>query len=234
MALEEGLLGLGLERRHVGGARMAGAHQEQVDLAGLTAHDHLRLAPVDLGLRAGVGDQGDERLDLADLATSRRHVAVDLALGDLGTVLCEEPLPDAAGGMALLSRRLPVGCQPPVDDRPVGPQLRRRPALGRPLRRRHRRLQCLADGPAVDAVAPRQLPDRHCLSRVVTPDLLELLHSSHSLPTSASRSMERSASAAVRTEVGPVQASIAGPVGMSTPKPRGAWFRCRPRRRSRL
>ena len=197
---------------------MAGAHQEQVDLARLPAHDRLRLAPVDLGLRAGVGDQRDERLDLADLPSPRRHVAVDLALGDLGTVLGHQPLVDPTGGMALLSRRPGIGLEPAVDDRPVGPEPRRRPVPRRSLRRRHRRLRRLADGTAVDAMPPRRLTYRHSPSRMVAPDLLELLHSRHSLPTSASRApSERSASVAVRTEVGPVQASTVGPVETSTP-----------------
>ncbi len=189
-----------------------------MDLAWLPTHDDLRLTPVDLGLRAGVGGQGHERLDLADLPPPRRHVAVDLAPGDPGAVLLDQPLVDPAGGMALLTRHLGLGLEPAIDDRPVGAEPRRRPAPRGPLRRRHRGLQGLAHGTTMDAVTPRQLPDREALAGPVTPDLLELPHSRHSLPTSASRApLERSASVAVRTEVGPAQASIVGPLEMSTP-----------------
>jgi hypothetical protein len=157
-------------------------------------------------------------LYLSDLPPLRRHVAVDLALGDLGAVLLYQPLPYAAGGMALLARCFLVFAESLVDRRPVWPQLRCRPAPRRPLWRRDCGLQRLADGPAVDAVPSGQRPDRQSLARSIAPDLLELLHSCHSLPTSALRSIERSASVVVRTEVGPVQASIVGPVEMSTPR----------------
>ncbi len=187
VALEEGLLGLGLKRRDVGGARVAGAHQEQVDLLRLPAHDHLCLAPVDLGFHAGLGDQRHAGLDLTDLASFGGHVAADLAFGDIGAVLFEQALPDTAGGMALLARRLLVFAQPLVDDRPVGAELRCRAALGLSLGRWDRRFQGLPDGAAVHAVAACQLTDRQPRLRVIAPDLLELLHSCHSLPTSASR-----------------------------------------------
>src|SRR5665811_1158695 len=148
----------------------------------------------------------------------RDSVAVDLALGDVGAVLCHQPLPDAAGGVALLARRLLVGRQPLVDHRLERVEFRRRPVSRRSLGRRHRRVERLADSTAMNAVAFYQLPDRQALPQMIAPDLLELFHSCHSLPTSPSLSIERSASVAVRTEVGPVQASTVGPVEISTPR----------------
>ena len=99
-------------------------------------------------------------------------------------------------------------------------ELRCRPRLRRPIRRRHRRLQRLPDRPPMHPMPARQLPDRQFLPRVIAPDRLELLHSSHdSFRPLAWCSTEHPTSGPDRTEVGPLQASTPGPRQTSTPSP---------------
>ena len=170
VALEEGLLGLASEGLAEAGPRKTGAHQEQWDGAALAAEADLGLAPVDLGLGGGVVDQGHEGFidQDAELGPALSHVAADLALGDRGAALVDQPPIDAVGGVALLAWRLAVSDQPGVDRLVVGSQCRRR-APGRLLsRRRQRRGQSLAHRPAVDAVALGQDPDRGSISVVIS------------------------------------------------------------------
>ena len=176
--LEEGLLRVALEAGHEGGARVGGAQEEEPDTQPPTPDLDLGLAPVDLGLLAGqvyLGNEGPgERL--AELTTATADVLAHRRLGDVGSVLSEEALPDPLGRVALLPGRLAVGEEPLVDERPVGPKLRRRPARRALPRRRERRSERLADSAAVDAKALRERPDRQPLSVAITPDLLEQLH----------------------------------------------------------
>jgi hypothetical protein len=185
MALQERLLGLATERHREPGTRVAGPHQEHMHHRRLRAHDHLRLTPIDLALRARVGHQRHERLDLADPPPRRSDIPIDLTLRDLRAVLLDKALPDPPRGMPLLARRLQVTLKPLVDQRPIPPQPRRRPSGGRPLWRRHRIGQRMAHRPPMNPMTPRQRPDRQTLPREITPDRLELLHSAHSLRPSA-------------------------------------------------
>ena len=181
--LQERLLALGLKRDHERRARETRAHQEQMHDRQLAAQQHLRLAPVNLGLYPRVGRQRHEHLaDIPGRAATRRDIPAHLPLRHLSAVLLNQALPDPPGGMTLLARRLPVRVQPAVDDRPERAELRRRTTLRRPLRRRDRRLQRLPDRPAMHPVALRQPPDRQALPRVIAPDLLKLLHSRQLLP----------------------------------------------------
>lgn len=183
VALEKGLLGLVREGLHVGGAGVGEPHQEELGLDQLPSHPDLRLAPVDLGLGAGVVGLGDVALDpQAELAAAPGDVLADGALGDLGALLGDQSLPDALGGVALLGRRFPVAFEPLVDQVVVGAEDRGLAALGLLARWRQRRVQRLAHRPAVDPVPSCQLPDREPLPVVVTANLLEQLHSgSHPL-----------------------------------------------------
>ena len=176
--LEEGLLRLPLEGHDEGGARVAGAHQEEVDPGPLTGEFDLCLAPVDLRFHARVVHLRHEDLvdRIAQLAPPATHVLAHRRLGDAGAVLVAEALPDPFRGVPLLARRLPVREQPLLDQRPVRPQLRRPPPLGAPARRRPGRGKRLTHGPAMDAVAARQLPDRQPLPLAVPTDPLEQLH----------------------------------------------------------
>jgi len=80
-----------------------------------------------------LGDRPPHRtLSAADVLTHRR-------LRDIHAVLIDEPLMDPLRGMPLLARRLAITLEPPVDHRPIRPQLRRRATDRRALRRRHRR-----------------------------------------------------------------------------------------------
>ena len=63
----------------------------------------------------------------AHRALARPHVLTHRRLRDLGAVLIDQPPPDPPRGVPLLARRLPIGLKPPVDQRPIRPQLRRRP-----------------------------------------------------------------------------------------------------------
>ena len=187
----------------------------------LAAQPDLRLPPVDLALHARVADQRHEHLaDLTQLPPLVVHIPTDLPPRHHSAVLLNQPLPDPPSRMTLLARRLPIGLQPRIDHRPIRTQLRRRPRLRRALGRRDRRLQRLPNGPTMHPMARRQLPDRHPLPRMITPDLLKLLHSAHrSFRTFRSRMTKREPKSSARTEVGPVQASTVGPVQTSTPTP---------------
>src|SRR4051812_21698224 len=66
-------------------------------------------------------------------------------------------------------------------------------------------------------MAPRQLPDRQPLTRVIAPDRLKLLHPGHSFRPSGRAQQSTTREGSSRTEVEPVQASTAGPVQASTP-----------------
>ncbi len=179
VALQEGLLGLAPEGLHEAGPREAGAHQEEVDGAALAAQADLGLAPVDLGLGGRVVDQRHESFvdQDAELGPALAHVAADLALGYLRAVLVDQPFIDAVGGMSLLGRRLAVGDQPSIDRLPVRAQRRCRSPSRLLSRRRQRRLQRLAHGAAVNAVALGQGADGRSFSIVVSAYLLEQLHS---------------------------------------------------------
>jgi hypothetical protein len=218
VTLQERLLGLLAERHHERGAGEAGAHREQMHHRLLAAQQNGRLPPIDLRLDTRIRDQRHEHLaDLPELAALVMHVAVDLPLRHDSAVLLHQPLPDPPGRMALLPRRVPVSLQPAIDDRPIRPELRRRPRPRRPLGRRDRRLQRLTNRPAMHPMTLRQLPDREPLARVIAPDLLELLHSSPcSFRTFRSRLTKREPKSSARTEVGPVQTSTVGPVQTST------------------
>jgi len=232
VALQERLLGLGLERDHERRPGEARPHQEQVHLDQHAAQPDLRLPPVDLGLSPRVGPERHEHLaDIAKLPPPLADIPAHLPLGHLRAVLLDQPLPDPPSRVSLLGRRVTVRLQPGIDHRPQRAELGRRPRRRRPLRRRHRRLQRLPHRPPVHAMAPRQRPDRQPLPRVIAPDLLELLHSRHSFwafRLALNKSATRQGSA--RTEVGPVQASTAGPVQTSTPIL--PWTKCERHRRA--
>jgi hypothetical protein len=193
VCLQERLLGLdrrGHAERRTG---VAGAHEEQVHLdLGAGEHDP-RLAPVDLGLDAGGVNPRHEHLPgrPAELAPTAAHVVAHGRLRDLGTPLVDQPPPDPLRRVALLARRLPVGLDPGVDQRPVRPQLRRRPARRWSLRRRQRRRERLPHRPPVHAIAARQLTDRSALPVAVAPDLLEQLHPRTHLSATSSPSSKR-------------------------------------------
>src|SRR6266511_2527829 len=161
VCLQERLLARALERDHERGARVAGPHQEQVDGPAHAGDLHLRLAPVDLRLDAGLVHLRHEHLvdRLAQLAPPPAHVVAHRRLGDLRALLVHEALPDPLRRVPLLARRLPISDQPLVDQRPVRAQLRRRPApkLGpyRPL---------IDEWLIADREAPRK--QRHTAKRI--------------------------------------------------------------------
>lgn len=178
VALQERLLGLVGEGLHIGGAGVREPHQEELGLDQLSSHPNLRLAPVDLGLRAGIVGLGDVALDpQAELSPAGGDVLAHGSLGDPCALLDDQPLPDALGGVALLGRRLPVALEPLVDQVVVGAEDRRRPPRGLLARRWQRRLQGLAHRSTVDPMPPRELADREPLPITVTANLLEQLHS---------------------------------------------------------
>ena len=178
MSLEEGLLRRALEGDHEGRARVAGAHEEEVDPPPLPRELELGLAPVDLGLHSRLVHLRHEgRVDrIPQLAPPAAHVLAHRDLGQLGVMLVDEPLPDPARRVALLARRRAVGDEPLVDQRPIRPELRRCPALGRLARRRQRRGERLAHGATVHPVTQRQRADRQALAVALSTDLLEELH----------------------------------------------------------
>ena len=182
--LKERLLGLDQRRLAERRARERRAHHEQMHLHRHAAEHDQRLAPIDLRLHARGVDLRDEHLvdRPPQLALAQPDVLTDSDLGDIGTVLINEAPPDPLGGMPLLGRRVAIRQQPLVDQRPIRPQLRRRPAHRRTLRRRHRRRQRLLHRPAMNPMPDRQTTDREALPITVSSDLLELLHpGSHSL-----------------------------------------------------
>ena len=121
MALEEGELVLALEGLDPGGARVREAEHEQMNLDQLPCDQDLGLAPVDLGLGAGVVGLGDVAVGpQAERPAAGGDVAAERALGDLQALLCGQPLVDPLGGVALLGRRGLVGLQPVIDQLGVG------------------------------------------------------------------------------------------------------------------
>ncbi len=122
-------------------------------------------------------------------------------------MLLNQPLVDAPGGMTLLTRRQQVRIQPRIDQRPKRPQLRRRTTLRPTLRRRHRRLKRLPDRSAMNPMTLRQRMNRQPFSRVIAPDLLELLHSGHPFRLPASRST-RALSVSRRSDRGGASSSV--------------------------
>lgn len=103
--LKERLLRLPLEGHHERRARVAGPHEEEVDLAALAANLDDRLAPVDLGLDPRLVHPRHVHLvdRLAELAPA--NVVAHRPLGEFGALLVHEALPDPLRGVALLARR---------------------------------------------------------------------------------------------------------------------------------
>jgi hypothetical protein len=178
VSLQERLLGAVRERHRERRTGMAGTHVEQVDPRRGSSHPDLRLTPVDLALHARLMGLRHERLHaLAALPASTMHVFPDSAFSDISRVLIAQAFPDPLRGVALLARRVAVTLKPGIDQLPICPQLRRRPADRRPLDGRQRRGQRLTHRTAMNTVALRQRPDRQILPISVPPDLLERLHS---------------------------------------------------------
>jgi len=147
-------------------------------LDGETSEDHDRLAPVDLGLNAGVVHEGNHRRRwLAELPAPVGHPLAHRSLRDLRAVLLGQALPDTVSGMTLLARHVQIRDQPLIDELPVLPELRRRTAL-RPLARRgQRRYERFPDSATMDSMTRCQGPDRQALAIAISSYLLERLHS---------------------------------------------------------
>ena len=91
-----------------------------LDLA--ASEQHVRLAPVDLGLHPRLVDLRHEHLArLAQLAPPHSDVLAHRALCHLRAVLVDQSPPDPPRRVTLLARRHPVGLKPLVDQRPKGP-----------------------------------------------------------------------------------------------------------------
>ena len=202
VALEERLLALGPEGDVDRGTRVAEAQLEHRDLRADASEDHVREAEVDLGLVARVMEGDDRDVDAVDpeLAAAGADVAADRHLGEGRTLLVDEALPDPAGRVALLSRRLLVLSQPGADDRRVGTDRWLAPLI-RLARRRDRRCEGLPDRAPVHAVPACQLADRHPFLPVLATDTLELLHP-RQLPLPDAADLRQSASVRVCDGVG--------------------------------
>ncbi len=168
---QERLLGLGGERPVEGPARVAQPQREQPQLDHDAGDLGPELAEVDLGLDAGEVGLGHHRLGRrGDLCPDAPDVLAHGRLGDVRTVLGNEPGEDAPGGVALLLRHLEVVGEPLAHDLLVGTE-DTVGALDRPAWRRDSRRQRLADDTAVDAMAPGERPDRQAR----TTDMARLL-----------------------------------------------------------
>jgi hypothetical protein len=90
----------------------------------------VELAEVHLGLRARQMRLRHRDLALvqAQLGAAAGHIPRHRHLGQRGTVLGDQPLPDPPGRMPLLARHLPARHQPPIDDRRI--RADRRPGRG--------------------------------------------------------------------------------------------------------
>ena len=188
VALEERLLTLRSEGDVDRDARVGEAQLEDRDLRALAADEDIREAEVDLRFGAGlvVGDDRHVHVVEMQLAAAGPDVPADRRLGDIGTLLVDEALPDPAGGVALLAGRDGVLGQPAPDRLGMGADRGLGAGLDGLARRRDRRRQGLADCPPVDLVPTRQLADRHPFLPLLPADTLELLHPRQLLPPSLS------------------------------------------------
>jgi hypothetical protein len=176
VAVEEGLGPLRRVGPDEARVRVRQVEAEEVDLAPLAADHRHRLAEVDLGM-AGRMNKRDEHLPhplppLADVVLHDRVAAGEAVLGP-------QPLVDPLGRVPLLGRRRAVLLQDPVDgrgERPEPPGYRRTPP---PVARRHREGQHLAHRVAVDAEAPRRLPEAQPLDMAGVANPSVELHREH-------------------------------------------------------
>jgi hypothetical protein len=118
----------------------------------------------------------------ADLDPQPRHQIPHRRFPDPCAFLLDQPLPDPAGRMPLLPRRLQILHQPTPDKINMSAQHRRLPRRGLP-RRRDRVRQRLTHRPAVHCMSFRKLPDRQTLTAGIPSDTFELLHSRSLLHT---------------------------------------------------
>ena len=171
--VEERLLGLIAVDTVEGPAGCRQTHHKHPELGEHVVQVDADAAEVDLGLVS-------ERMGLRDHHLGRRERPPALSLGDVtpngglrdrGTVLVNEPLPDPAGRVALLSRHRLVGLEPGLDGRSPRPDRRRAP-YAHLARWRHRRRQRLADGASVHLKVPREFADRGLVPIVRLADLL--------------------------------------------------------------
>jgi hypothetical protein len=162
VAFQEGFLRLGGERDMERAARMRQPHHEHPQLQQDPGDRGVELAEVDLRLGAGQVRLRHRHFGLvqAQLRLAAGDIAGDRDLGDRGTMLGYQPLPDPPCRMPLLARHLPVRDQPAVNDLRV--RIDRRPRARRigPARRRHRAGQRLPHRPPVHPMPGRQFPDR--------------------------------------------------------------------------
>ncbi|STD12644.1 Uncharacterised protein [Dermatophilus congolensis] len=182
VSLEEGLLPARRVDAVNGLARVRQAVDEHVALGLDAVQDHVDLAEVDLGLRAGgvvlrhhrlhpaPGLQIDLRAPDPDVVPHRRVRQVR------GAVLVTQPGQDPRGGVALLARGGQVVEQHLVDGRLVRVQTRCR--ADRPLAGwGFGRGECLADGAAVHSVFAGELADGQAIDSRVVADVGVQLHS---------------------------------------------------------
>ena len=155
--LQKRLLGLDQRRLTERRARERRAHHEQMHHRRDPREHHQRLAPIDLALHPGRVNLRDEHLGdrPPQLALARPHILTHRNLGNISTMLIDQPPPDPPRGMPLLTRRVPISQQPPVDHRPIRAELRRWTAHRRALDRRHRRHQRITHRPAMHAMPHR-------------------------------------------------------------------------------
>ncbi|MFF3767364.1 hypothetical protein ACFYYR_25220 [Streptomyces sp. NPDC001922] len=186
MAFEEGFLAAGGEHAVAGLARIRQTEGEQVAGHQLAGQAHGHVTEVDLRLMAGQVGLRDERLQrrLAgldqDLLLPAGDVVADHPVGDIGSVLLDQPVEDPGDRVPLLARRVQIRPQDLVDHRlvriqPGGPRRQLLAGL------RPGRVQRLAYRPPGHAVLALKLPHRQAAA-MVTPDRrvqLDLRHLRH-------------------------------------------------------
>lgn len=206
MALEERLLAFRAIGHVDRGPRVGQAQLEDRHPDRLAADDRLGHPEVDLGLLAGemVGHDGDVAMDEVEFAAELADGAAHRGLGDLGSLLVDEALPDPARRVALLVVDDLVFREPAPDRRGVGTDGRCRSRAHR-SGWRDRGREGLAGRSPVHAVAARQLADRHPFLPVLPADTLELLHPRQLLsPSLVMASQDQSSVRTWRSGVAPV------------------------------
>ena len=162
-------------------ARIAQAHDEDLDGLLATLHDHVRLAPIDLGVGARIKLQRQEQRGFVLVAPKVGEKGADIGLG-AAIALGPEALKHGMAGLALFGREVSVLGEHGGDAVTEGAEDGGAAGSGQGIDRSLGGSQCGVDGFARDMEVAGNLPNALVFDMVGSSDLFTSFHGDHAPP----------------------------------------------------